>query len=162
MWTMAQELDTSLIIPLPKKVTHDFVRTTERTINLISHSSKVMLWVNLNRLVNQAEQILEEKFRSRRSTTEQIFNLRLLVEKHLTPEELFHYFINFKKPFDCVWQDRGLLTSLKRIQHRQPSDLSHQVIRWNDQRCVIKWKCRRLLSNDGGSTLRMSIISSTI
>ena len=40
----------------------------------------------LNRLVNQAEQILVEEqvgFRPQRSTAEQIFNFRLLVEKHL-------------------------------------------------------------------------------
>ena len=50
----------------------------------------------LNSLVNQAEQILEDEqdepagFRSQRSTTEQILNLRLLVEKHFK----FKFFIN--------------------------------------------------------------------
>ena len=37
-------------------------------------------------------------FRSQRSITEQIFNLRLLVEKHLEHQkELFHNFINLRK-----------------------------------------------------------------
>ena len=63
-----------------------------------------MLRVILNRLVNQAEQILEEEhagFRSQRSSTQQIFNSRLLVEQHLEHrKELYHNFIDFKKAFD--------------------------------------------------------------
>ena len=53
-----------------------------------------MLRVILNRQVNQAEQILEEEqagFRSERSTMEQIFNLRLFLEKQLEHQkELYH------------------------------------------------------------------------
>ena len=75
-----------------------------------------MLRVIPNRQVDQAEQILEEEqasFRSQRSTTEQIFNLRLLVKKHLEHQkELFHNFINFSKGFDRVWHD-GLWQALK-------------------------------------------------
>ena len=55
-----------------------------RTISLISHLSKVMLKVILNRLKLQAEEIIVEEhtgFRARRSFTEQIFNLRILWEK---------------------------------------------------------------------------------
>ena len=80
-----------------------------RMISLISHPSKVMLGVILSMLVNRAEQILEEYqagFRSLRSTTEQLFNLRVLVEKYLVhQEELFHNRIDFKKAFDHVWHD---------------------------------------------------------
>ena len=55
-----------------------------RTISLISHPSKVMLEILLNRLQPQAEEIIAEEqagFRMGRSTTEQIFNLRVLMEK---------------------------------------------------------------------------------
>ena len=48
-----------------------------QTISIISHSSKVMLKVILNRLRHQAEEIIAEKqagFRAGRSTIEQIFN----------------------------------------------------------------------------------------
>ena len=59
---------------------------------------------------------MEEKqggFRSLRSTTEHIFSLRLLVEKHLEHQkELFHNFMGFKKAFDRVLQD-GLWRVLK-------------------------------------------------
>ena len=39
-----------------------------------------------------------------RSTTEQIFNLRILCEKYLQhQQDLYHVFIDFKKAFDRVW-----------------------------------------------------------
>ena len=77
LWTQ------SLIITLPKKGNLQLCQNY-RTISLISHSSKVMLKVILNRLKPQ-EIIAEEQagFRAGRSTTEQIFNLRILCEKYL-------------------------------------------------------------------------------
>ena len=98
----------SLIITLPKKGNLQLCQNY-RTISLISHPSKVMLKIILNRLKPQAEEILAEEqagFRSGRSTVEQIFNLRLLCEKHLQHQrELHHVFIDFKKAFDRVWHD---------------------------------------------------------
>ena len=68
-----------------------------------------MLPLILNGQENHVEQILEEEqagFGSWMSTTEQILNLRLLVEKHLEHQnELFHNFVDFKKAFDRVWHD---------------------------------------------------------
>ncbi|WP_419585599.1 RNA-directed DNA polymerase, partial [Thiolapillus sp.] len=78
-----------------------------RTISLISHPSKVMLKVIPNRLKPQAEKIIAEEqagFRAGRSTTEQVFNLRILCEKYLQhQQDLYHVFIDFKKAFDRVW-----------------------------------------------------------
>ena len=79
----------SLIITLPKKGNLQLCQNY-RTISLISHSSKVMLKVILNRLKPQAEEIIAEEqagFRARRSTTEQIFNLRILCEKYLQHQQ---------------------------------------------------------------------------
>ena len=91
----------SLIITLPKKGNLQLCQNY-RTISLISHSSKVMLKVILNRLKPQAEEIIDEEqagFRARRSTTEQIFNLRILFEKYLQHQQkLCHVFTDFKKP----------------------------------------------------------------
>ena len=43
-------------------------------------------------------------FRAGRSTTEQIFNLRILCEKYLQhQQDLYHVFIDFKMAFDRVW-----------------------------------------------------------
>ena len=73
----------SLVITLPKKgILQQY--QNHRTINLISHPSKVMLKMKLNRLKPQAGKIIaveQAGLRAGRSTTEQIFNLRILCEK---------------------------------------------------------------------------------
>ena len=68
----------SLIITLPKKGNLQLCQNY-RTISLVSHQSKVMLRILLNRLKPQAEEIIKEEqagFRAGSSTTEQIFSLR--------------------------------------------------------------------------------------
>ena len=66
-----------------------------------------MLKIPLNRLKPQAEEIIKEEqagFRAGRSTTEQIFDLRILCEKYLQRQQsLYHVFVDFKKAFDRVW-----------------------------------------------------------
>ena len=88
----------SLIIPLPKKGNLQLCQNY-RTISLISHPSKVMLKILLNRLKPQAEKIIAEEqagFRPGRSTTEQIFNLGILCEKYLKhQQDLYHIFVDF-------------------------------------------------------------------
>ena len=60
----------------------------------------------LNILKPQAEKIIDEEqagFRVGMSTTEQIFNLRILCDKYLQrQQDLYHVFIDFKKTFDRV------------------------------------------------------------
>ena len=55
----------------------------------------------------QAEKIFAEEqagFKAEGSTTEQIFNLRILCEKYLQhQQDLYHVFIDFKKAFDRAW-----------------------------------------------------------
>ena len=66
-----------------------------------------MLKIILNRFKSQAEEIIAEEqagFRAGRSTTEQIFNLRILCEKYLQHQQnLYHVLTDFKKAFDSVW-----------------------------------------------------------
>ena len=97
----------SLVITLPQKGNLQRCENY-RTISLISHPSKVMLKITLNRLKPQAEMIINEEqagFRGGRSTTEQIFNLRILSEKYLQhQQDHYHVFIDFKKAFDRVWR----------------------------------------------------------
>lgn len=103
-----KEWTRSLVIPLPKKGN---LRQCQnyRTISLISHPSKVMLRIILNRLKSYAEELLSEEqagFRPGRSTVEQIFNCRIMIEKHLQHQKiLYHNFIDFRKAFDRVWHD---------------------------------------------------------
>ena len=65
-----------------------------------------MLKIILNRLKPQAEKIIVEDqagLRTGRSTTQKIFNLRILCEKYLQQQQdLYHVFIDFKKAFDRV------------------------------------------------------------
>ena len=96
----------TLVITLPKKGNLQQCQNY-RTISLISHQSKVMLKIILNRLKPHAEKIIVEEqagFRAGRSTTEQISNLRILCEKYFQRhQDLYHVFIDFKKAFDRVW-----------------------------------------------------------
>ena len=106
----------SLIVPILKKGN---LRKCENyiTLSLICHSSKILLRIILNRLTSQAEEVLSEEqsgFRKGRSTTEQIFNCRNLIEKHLeSQKDLYHNFIDFKKAFDRVWHE-GLWSTLNK------------------------------------------------
>ena len=67
----------------------------------------LLLKIKLNRLKPQAEKIITEEqagFRAGRSTTEQIFNLRILCEKYLQhQQDVYHVFMDFKKAFEKVW-----------------------------------------------------------
>jgi len=73
----------SIIIPIPKKGNLRKCKIY-RTISLISHASKVQ---------------------RRRSTFEQILNLRILCEKFSEDNrEIHHAVIDFKKAFDRVWR----------------------------------------------------------
>ena len=77
-----------------------------------------MLKIILNRLKPQAKIIAEEQtgFRAGRSTTEQIFNLRILYEKYFKhQQDLYHVFIDFKKAFDRVWHAALWATTKKYI-----------------------------------------------
>ena len=79
------KLTQSLVITLPKKGNLQLCQNY-RTISLISHPSKVMLKIILNRLQPQAEEIIAEEqagFRAGSSPTEQKFNLRILCEKYM-------------------------------------------------------------------------------
>ena len=104
------------IVPIPKK--GDLRDCSNyRTISLIGHPSKVLLKVILNRLSPQVEEVLTEEqagFRKRRSTVEQIFNVRILCEKYRDHgKSVFHSFVDFNKAFDRVWQQALWLTMKK-------------------------------------------------
>ena len=100
----------SLVIALPKYGNLQLCQNY-CTTSLISHSSKVLLKIILNRLKPEAEKIIAEEqagFRPGRSTTEQIINL---CERYLQHQyDLYHVFIDFKKAFDRVWHAQLLAT----------------------------------------------------
>ena len=65
-----------------------------------------MLNITLIRLKPQEEKLNAEEqagFRAGRSTTEQIFNLRMICEKYFQyHQDLYHVFIDFNKAFERV------------------------------------------------------------
>ena len=89
-----------------------------------------MLKVLLNWLKPQAEEIIAEEqagFRTGRSTTEQIFNLRIICEKCLQhQQDLYHVFTDFKKAFDRVWH-AALWTIMR--QYNIGNNLIHVIQR---------------------------------
>ena len=106
----------SLVITLLKKGNLQLCQNY-RTISLISHPSKVMLKIILNRLQPQAEEIIaveQAGFRAGRNTTEQIFNLGILGGTYLQHQQnIYHVFIDFKKAFARVWHEALWVTMRK-------------------------------------------------
>ena len=95
---MAYPVNSSLSISLPKKG-NSSARTTELPVSSVI---QVMLKVILNRLKPKASEIIAEEqagFRARRSTTEQIFNFKILYEKYRYlqhQQDLYHVFTDLK------------------------------------------------------------------
>ena len=82
---MAYPVDQILNNHTPKKGNLQQCQNYQ-TNSIISHSSKVMLKIILNRLKPRAEKIIAEEqagFRAGRNTTEQILNLRILCTNQL-------------------------------------------------------------------------------
>ena len=104
----------STFIPLPKK--GDLKQCANyRAIALVSHASKILLRIMLERIrVKTETEIAEEQagFRQGRGTRDQITNLRILMHKareHQQP--LYMCFVDFKKAFDSVSHDKLLFFS---------------------------------------------------
>ena len=87
-----------LVIPIPKKGN---LRQCEnyRTLILISHSSKILLRIIINRLNPQVACILYDEqagFCKGRSTVEHICNCRIIMERHIYREKIIiSYFYRF-------------------------------------------------------------------
>ena len=81
-----------------------------RTIALISHASKVLLWVIQRRLevfLIPELPIEQAGFRRGRGTRDHIANLRWMMEKAREYQrDLYMCFIDYKKAFDCVDHER--------------------------------------------------------
>ena len=139
--TWAEEWTKSLIIKIPKKGNLRCYKNYI-TISRISHPSKIMLRIILNRLKGKAEKLLSEEqagFRPKRSTTEHIFNIRPLIDKHVDHhQDLYHNFTDFKKAFDLVWHkrlwrvmqiyniDERLVTLLESLHGPSTSEVLHE------------------------------------
>ena len=103
----------SMFVPIPKKGDTQQC-SNNRTIALISHSSKILLKIIARRMkMKLSEEIAEELcgFRPGRGTRNQILNLKMIIEKNRERgNDLFLCFIDYAKAFDTVvhealWND---------------------------------------------------------
>ena len=151
----------SLVITLPKKGNLQLCQNY-RTISLISHPSKVMLKIILNRLQPQAEEIIADKqagFRAGRSTTEQIFNLRMLCEKYLQHQQnLYHVFIDFKKAFDRVWHE-ALWATMRKYNINASIIRAIENLYDKAQSSVLSVQHRGMVQNYSRSSTRVSTLT---
>ena len=96
-----------LVIPLTQKGNLKQYQNY-RIISLTSHPSKIILRVMLNRLKAKAKDLLAEEqagFRPGRNAVEEIFNSRVIIEKHIQHQrDPFHNSIELKKAFEKVWR----------------------------------------------------------
>ena len=103
----------SILIPIPKKgSTKEYANY--RTIKLISHANKVTLKILHARLqyyVNQELPDAQAGFRKGRGTTDQIANIRWIIEKAREfQKNISLYFIDYSKAFVCVDHDKLEIT----------------------------------------------------
>ena len=105
IWKTHQDWKRSVFIPILKKS-----NTKEcldcRTIELISHASKVMLKILESRLqqyMNHELPDVQAGFRKGRGTRDQIANIWWIMEKAREfQKNIYFCFIDFAKVFDCV------------------------------------------------------------
>jgi hypothetical protein len=111
-----EEWTQSTFIPLFKKGDPLYCGNY-RTIALVSHASKILLRVILERIQSKLEsEIAQEQagFRPRRGTRDQIANLRIILEKARERNQpLYFCFIDFTKAFDMIQHDKLWLTMLE-------------------------------------------------
>ena len=107
--TLPQEWKLSTVCPIHKK--GDILECSNyRGISLLCTSYKVFSNILFNRLSFYAENIIGDYqcgFRRGRSTTEQIFNLRQILQKTREFQiSTYHLFIDFKTAYDCINRKR--------------------------------------------------------
>ena len=112
-----------------------------RTIALISHASKILLIVILNRLKNKVEREISDcqaGYRSGRGTIDMLFVLQILIEKvRNTKEEAFITFIDYSKAFDSVQHEHLFMTMLKMGFPEHLVSLISNL--YTNQNATIRW-----------------------
>jgi hypothetical protein len=99
----------SLIVPIYKRKGDPQDCKNYRGISLQSVPGKVFTKMIHNRMKQYVEEFLGEEqagFRSGRSTIDQIFTMRQIMEKATEHnQDLFINFIDFRQAFDCIWHE---------------------------------------------------------
>ena len=108
-------------LPIPKKGNAKEC-SNERTIALISHSSKAVLKIlqaRLQQYMNRELPDVQAGFRKGRGTRVQIANIRWIIAKAREfQKNIYFYFIDYAKAFDCV--DHNKLWKILRVGNTWP------------------------------------------
>ena len=117
-----------------------------RTIALISHASKILLIIILNRLKGKVEQELPDcqaGYRANRGTTDMLFVLQIITEKvRECNEETFITFIDYSKAFDSVIHSKLLVMTKMGFPRHLISLIASlyqgqkATIRWSNENCA--------------------------
>ena len=114
----------SVLIPIPRKGNAKEC-SNYCTISLISHASKVMLYILQTRLqlfVNQEFPEVQVGFGKGRGTKDQIANIQWIIEKAKEFQKNNYFcFIDYAKTFDCV--DHSILWKILK-ERRVPEHLT--------------------------------------
>ena len=125
---MPANLENSAVATGPEKVSlhsNPKERQCQRmlklcTIALISHASKVMLKIlqaRLQQYVNCELPDVQAGFRKGRGTRDQIANIRWIIKKaRAFQKNIYFYFIDYAKAFDCVDHNKHNGTQWKILQ----------------------------------------------
>ena len=104
-----EDLSKSIFIALPKKA-GAIECELHRTISLMSHLTKILLRIILNRTRNKTgPEIAQEQcgFVAGKGTTNAIYILRTVIERSIeAQQDLYLCFIDFSKAFDTVKHDK--------------------------------------------------------
>ena len=106
---VATGLGKSVFIPISKKDNAEEC-SNYHTIELISHTSKVMLKIlqaKLQQYMNRELPDVQAGFRKGRGTRDQIANICWIVEKAREFQKIIYFcFIGYAKAFDCVGHNK--------------------------------------------------------
>ena len=136
---LPKDLRHSIFVKIPKK--HNAVDCSDyRTLAIMSHVTKVLLRVILNRNETTFDREISDSqsgFRSGMGTREAIFNLRNLCEKSLeVNQDVYICFIDYQKAFDRVFH-QNLIDMLKNTEMDSKDICILQNLYWN-QRAVVR------------------------
>ena len=120
-----------------------------RTIALISHASKILLIVILNRMTPKIESEMSDcqaGYRKNRGTIDMLFVLQILIKKvRNSNKEVFITFIDYSKAFDSVGHQHLFQTMIKMGFPNHLVSLIASL--YKDQKTTIRWdnqKCESL------------------
>lgn len=170
--SMPDDWNLSMICPILKKGDAT-LRTNYRGISLLPVAYKVLTSVMCERLRPYAEALIgpyQCGFRPGRSTVDQIFTLRQILEKsHENQIDTYHLFVDFKAAFDSPLRDRlfatmselGIPAKLTRLCSMTLSNTISSVKVGNDQSETFNTK-RGLRQGDSLSCVLFNLLMESI